>query len=85
MLLKQFDHARDAVVEAKIVAKCDHRSRHDHSTSSTYYVTFEVASGDRMELHVAGHEYGLLAVGDIGILEFQGTRYLGFQRNYITV
>ena len=52
-----------------------------HSTSSTsYYVTFQVASGDRMELSVSGPEYGMLAEGDEGELSFQGTRYLGFER-----
>ena len=53
---------------------------HHHNTSTTYYVTFQVESGDRMELHVAGHEYGLLVEGDNGRLTFQGTRYLGFER-----
>lgn len=53
---------------------------HHHRTSTTYYVTFQVESGDRMELHVAGHEYGLLVEGDNGRLTFQGTRYLGFER-----
>lgn len=53
---------------------------HHHHTSTTYYVTFQVESGDRMELHVAGHEYGLLVEGDNGRLTFQGTRYLGFER-----
>ena len=53
---------------------------HHHHTSTTYYVTFQVESGDRMELHVAGHEYGLLVEGDSGRLTFQGTRYLGFER-----
>ena len=50
------------------------------STSTTYYVTFQVASGDRMELRVSGQEYGMLAEGDFGELTFQGTRYLGFER-----
>ena len=40
-----------------------------HTTSSTtYYVTFQVESGDRMELHVSGSEYGMLAEGDTGRL-----------------
>ena len=47
---------------------------------TTYYVTFEVKSGDRMELPVQGHEYGMLVEGDFGELSFQGTRYLGFER-----
>lgn len=52
-----------------------------HTTYSTsYFVTFQVESGDRMELHVAGHEYGMLIEGDRGKLTFQGTRYLGFER-----
>ena len=44
------------------------------------FVTFQVKSGDRMELSVTGAEYGLLVEGDLGDLSFQGTRYLGFQR-----
>ena len=55
-------------------------NHHHHHTSTSYYVTFQVESGDRMELHVAGHEYGLLIEGDSGNLTFQGTRYLGFER-----
>ena len=53
---------------------------HHHHTSTTYYVTFQVESGDRMELHVSGAEYGMLAEGDNGRLTFQGTRYHGFER-----
>lgn len=53
----------------------------DHTTSSTdYYVTFEVTSGDRMEFSVSGREYGMLVEQDEGMLKFQGTRYLGFTR-----
>lgn len=53
-----------------------------HTTSSTsYYVTFEVESGDRMEFSVSGSEYGMLAEGDTGRLSFQGTRYLAFERS----
>ena len=33
-----------------------------------------------MEFAIRGTEYGLLAEGDRGKLTFQGTRYLGFQR-----
>ena len=47
---------------------------------SRYFVTFEVESGDRMELKMHGSEYGLLAEGDFGRLTFQGTRYLSFER-----
>ena len=51
------------------------------NTFTTYYVTFQVESGDRMEFEVDGSDYGLLVQGDIGKLSFQGTRYLGFERN----
>lgn len=52
-----------------------------HSTSSTsYYVTFEVRGGDRLEFCVSGSEYGQLVEGDRGELTFQGTRYIGFTR-----
>ena len=63
-----------------------HHHNHDmnamsHTTSSTtYYVTFQVESGDRMEFSVRDTEYGLLVEGDAGKLTFQGTRYLGFER-----
>lgn len=76
-------------VEATVVSRrydVSHYHHNDnngagHTTSSTwYYVTFQVASGDRMEFSVSGREYGLLAEGDWGNLSFQGTRYLGFQR-----
>ena len=51
----------------------------DHSRT-TYFATFQFESGDRLELQLQGHEYGLLIEGDKGRLTFQGTRYLGFER-----
>ena len=58
-----------------------HANGHNHVThSTTYYVTFQVDSTDRMELRVSGSEYGMLIEGDYGVLSFQGTRYLGFER-----
>ena len=76
-------------VPAKVVSKRTSVSHgHHHSasghmptTGSTwYYATFEVESGDRMELALSGSEYGMLAEGDTGKLTFQGTRYLSFER-----
>ena len=74
-------------VDATVVAKRTHVASHrrssgvnHYSASTTYYATFQVESGDRMELHVAGHEFGMLIEGDRGNLTFQGTRYLGFER-----
>ena len=71
-------------VPAKVVTKRDYHHRHRHGGlnhhSTHYYVTFEVESGDRMELSLSGHEYGMLVEGDTGRLTFQGTRYLSFER-----
>ena len=75
-------------VEATVTGKRTHR---DHgmagddmmsSGSTTYYATFEVPSGSRMEFCVQGREYGLLREGDQGALTFQGTRYLRFDRRF---
>lgn len=83
------NHSPKLTVDATVVTKRTNVSRHHHhdangaghtSTSTTYYVTFQVESGDRMELHVNGNEYGMLVEGDYGKLSFQGTRYLGFER-----
>lgn len=83
------NHSPRLTVPAAVVTKrtnvTRHRSggandHHHYHTSTTYYVTFEVESGDRMELQMTGQEYGLLIEGDKGELSFQGTRYLGFER-----
>lgn len=50
------------------------------SSSTWYYATFQVESGDRMELLVGGVEFGQLAEGDKGKLTFQGTRFIHFER-----
>ena len=86
------NHSPRLTVDATVVAK---RTDISHSsglhnqttgmhtgctTSTSYYVTFQVESGDRMEFHVGGEEFGLLVEGDYGNLSFQGSRYLGFVR-----
>ena len=81
------NHAPRLTVEAKVVAKRTNITHFNDGTdttmvhtNTTYYVTFEVESGDRMEMNVRGSEYGMLAEGDVGKLTFQGTRYLNFER-----
>lgn len=74
----------DATVVSKRMNTTHHTSgdaetMHSHS-DTTYYTTFQVESGDRLEFHVSGQEYGLLVEGDQGRLTFQGTRYQGFER-----
>ena len=75
-------------VEATVTSKrADVHSGHydantnmHHASSTYYYATFQVQSGDRMEFSINGIEYGQLAENDFGKLTFQGTRYLGFER-----
>ena len=81
-------------VEAEVVSKRTSVTHHQHANAgdatgahgfhttvdTAYYATFQVESGDRMEFHIKGSEYGMLAEGDTGKLSFQGTRYLGFER-----
>jgi hypothetical protein len=77
---------------ARVVAKRENVDSHMHNTgdassapmmtsSTKYYVTFEFDTGDRAEFTVSGREYGVLAEGDEGTLTFQGTRYIGFERD----
>lgn len=83
------NHSPVLTVDAKLVAKRVDVSHHHNntgdgamhtSTSTFYYATFQVESGDRMEFCVSGHEYGMMAEGDVGRLTFQGTRFKSFDR-----
>lgn len=77
-------------VDAKVVTKRTDVNHHPHNTgtdniyhmssSTTYFVTFEVDSGDRLEFKTRDSEFGILAENDRGKLTFQGNRYLGFER-----
>ena len=70
-------------VEARAVSRReDYRHHSGNMTGWTdYYVTFEVESGDRMELQLDGEQYGLIVEGDQGRLTFQGTRFISFERD----
>lgn len=72
------DHSPRLTVYATVVAKRMHVWG-DHSRTE-YFATFEVASGDRMELEVAHDQFGYLVEHDRGELTFQGTRFLSFNR-----
>jgi len=69
-------------VPAQVVTKRSKTSggAGDSSASTSYYVTFQFDSGDRLELNLSGPEYGMLAEDDLGVLTFQGTRYHSFER-----
>lgn len=49
-------------------------------TYTDYYATFQVQSGDRMELRLQDGQYGLIAEGDRGMLTFQGDSFISFER-----
>lgn len=76
--------------EATVVTKRTDVSHRHHNTSvnsgmmsissTTYYVTFEFPSGDRMEFCVSDYEFGMMVEGDRGTLTFKGTRYISFLR-----
>ena len=88
------NHSPRLTVEADIVSKRTQVTHQQHAnagdptgahgfhttTSTAYYICFQFDTGDRLELQVDGKEYGALAEGDHGKLTFQGTRYLGFER-----
>lgn len=72
----------EETIAAKVVVK---RSEvrgggHNFPANTSYYVTFENLDRCRIELHVSGRDYGLIAEGDIGEVSFKGTRFLGFRR-----
>ena len=89
-IIKQWNknnHSPRLSVPATVVAKRIDVSHHHHggndilhSTSTTYFATFQFESGDRLELMMDDYAYGMLVEGDEGELTFQGTRYLGFER-----
>ena len=69
--------------QARVVNRRENYRRHSRDMAgwTDYYVTFEVPSGDRMELEMSGEQYGLIAEGDQGQLTFQGTRFISFERD----
>ena len=88
------NHSPRLTVEATVVSRRQNVSHHTTvnagditgahgyttTSSTTYYATFQVESGDRMELAIPGSQYGYLAEGDFGRLSFQGTRFLSCER-----
>jgi len=73
-------------VPATVVTKrrAHHHNAGTHTSSTTYYATFQFESGDRLELRLPWRDAGMIAEGDRGTLHFQGTRYLGFDRDQTT-
>ena len=66
-------------VSATVVAK--RTSNHTKATDRHYFATFQVESGDRIEFWIDSFQYSELIQDDCGILTFQGTRFLSFERD----
>ncbi len=77
-------------VPARVISKRSEVHHHRHSgsgnrgsyttTSHTYFATFEPEGGDRVEFTLRANDWAMLAQGDTGLLQFQGTRFLSFER-----
>jgi len=72
-------------VGASIISKRQHVwSRSNNSSmggsSTTYYATFELECGNRVEYMVPSNQIGVLVEGDVGTLTHQGTLFVGFSR-----
>lgn len=67
------------MLNVRIVTKRTNVHGHDHA-HTTYYVTFEsLEAGNRLELRVPAKQFGLMAEGDLGILNYQGTQFNAFE------
>jgi hypothetical protein len=80
---QQNNASPELTVAAKVVTKRQDTDggRNDTSVRTSYFATFELLSGERLELPVPGGQFGLLAEGDQGQLTHQGTRFKGFERS----
>ena len=80
-LLRKLEHAiPDSSWSAELEAGSDFKDG-SARCSVRVFERYSVVGGDRMELRLSGTEYGQQVEGDTGRLSFQGTRYLGFERN----
>lgn len=52
----------------------------NHHARTAYFVTFEFEDGSREEFSMRGDEYAMLAEGDLGTMQSQGTWFKGFSR-----
>lgn len=78
--MKDSASPRLSVTAQAISRREEYHSRRDMHGWTQYFVTFEVESGDRMELEMQGEQYGMIVEGDQGRLTFQGTRFISFER-----
>ena len=56
------------------------KKKHLRAHYRSYHVTFQLESGEQIELRVKRNEYNEMTVGCRGVLTHQGTRFKGFER-----
>jgi Protein of unknown function (DUF2500) len=66
--------------EVRVTGKRLSVSGGKNSSSTYYYATFEFPDGSREEFGVSSQIYGMIAEGDVGTLESQGTYVWNFHR-----
>lgn len=67
------------IVPATVLTKRTLRRR--KSSDTYYFVTFQFESGDTMEFFITHIDYRKLKEDDFGELTFQGTRFIGFEKD----
>jgi hypothetical protein len=72
-------------VPAKVIGKRPHTwgGTGDTSAHTSYYITFELENGERLELPVNDKFYGMHIEGDVGMLTHQGTQMMSFEREIV--
>jgi hypothetical protein len=72
-------------VPARVIAKRPHTwgGGGDSAAHTSYYITFELENGERIEIPVGDEFYGMHIEGDTGMLTHQGTHMISFERERI--
>jgi NADH:ubiquinone oxidoreductase subunit 3 (subunit A) len=70
---------------ARVIGKRPHTWGGTGNTSAhtSYYMTFELENGERLEMPVKSNFYGMHVEGDVGMLTYQGTQMIGFERETV--
>lgn len=75
------DSSKILDVRAKLVDKGNTCVGLNQSESyASFNMVFQVDNGDELSFKVGEEEYDEIEIGDIGILQFQGKRFLGFKK-----
>ena len=78
--LKYLREEDEDIYEPKIISKAQIISKYIASADQREYHVIFLVSNERKDLCVFRNEYELFEEGDVGILTFQGTYYISFER-----